>query len=244
MPTPAVTLRLKRFRQRFGIAAPKVVVRSHVPWTWLVLPAVLLALLLGALGWLIAQRNEAGTLGQEMEGLRRQLLLQREELNVLRSTAGTGKNVANIERATQLQLLGRIQGLEAQNAALKEDILLFERLIPAVGEGAALRIESFRVAREAHGRFRYRLLMAFQSDKQNPEFRGRLKLVINCVQAGKKIQTVLPESANNSPEYQIEIRHFLRREGVFELPDSAILQGVEAQVLQGDTLKYKRLAEL
>jgi hypothetical protein len=244
MPTPAVTLRLKRFRRRFGIAAPKVVVRSHVHWSWLVLPAVLLALLLCALGWLIAQRNEAGTLGQEVEELRRKLLVQGEELNVLRSTAGTGKNAANIERATQLQLLAKIQGLEVQNAVLKEDILLFERLIPVAGEGASIRIESFRVAQEARGGFRYRLLLAFQPDKQNPEFRGRLQLVINFTHAGKKMQLILPDKGETLAEYQLEIKHFLRREGGFELPGGADLQDVEARVLHGDTLKYKRLAQL
>lgn len=244
MPTPAVTLRLRRFRRRFGISAPKVVVRSHLPWPWLVLPALLLALLLGAIGWLLAQRSEAGSLGQELEVLRQQMLVQREELNILRSTAGTGQNTANIERATQQQLLGRIQSLEAQNAALKEDILLYERLIPVAGDGASIRVDTFRVAQEAQGRFRYRLLLAFQPDKQSPEFRGRLQLVINFTQAGKKLQQILPDKRESLAEYQLELKHFLRREGVFELPEGALLQDIEARILQGDTLKSKRLAQL
>jgi hypothetical protein len=36
----------------------------------------------------------------------------------------------------------------------------------------------------------------------------------------------------------------LRREGSFELPEGAVLIGVEARVLQGDTLKFKRMAQL
>jgi len=244
MPSPAITLKLRRFRRRFGIAAPKVVVRSHLPWTWFVLPAMLLALLLGALGWLIAQRSEAGALGQEMEGVRQQLQVQREELNVLRSTAGTGQNAVSIERASQQQLLVRIQSLEAQNSALKEDMLLFERLVPVAGEGASIRVEMFRVAQEGQGRFRYRLLFAFQPDRQNPEFRGRLQLLINFAHSGKKTQLLLPDKRESLPEYQIELKHFLRREGAFELPDGATLQDVEVRVLQGDTLKSKRLAQL
>ena len=59
MTNPAVTLRLKRFRRRFGITAPKVVVRSHVPWHWFAAPVALLLLFLGAIGWLVAQRDEA-----------------------------------------------------------------------------------------------------------------------------------------------------------------------------------------
>lgn len=218
--------------------------RSHLPWQWLVLPAVLLAFLAGALGWLVAGQNEAGTFGQDIEGLRQQMQAQREELNILRSTAGTGQNAVSIERATQQQLLGRIQGLEAQNAALKEDILLFERLIPVAGEGAAVRIENFRVAQEASGHFRYRLLLAFQPDKQSPDFRGRLQLVISFALSGKRGRILLPDKRETLAEYQLELKHFLRREGAFELPEGAVLQSVEARVLQGDTLKSKQLAQL
>jgi hypothetical protein len=208
-----------------------------------VLPVGLLALLLGAVGWLLAQRSEAGALGLEVEALRQQLLIQREELNVLRTTAGTGKNAANIERATQLQLLGKIQSLETQNAALKEDILLFERLIPVVGDSAAIRVESFRVARDDQGRYRYRLLLAFQPDKQNPEFRGRLQLAINFAREGGKGLLILPDKNEGLAEFQVEVKHFLRREGTFVLPEGAVLQDVEVRVLQGDTLKSKRVAQ-
>jgi hypothetical protein len=40
------------------------------------------------------------------------------------------------------------------------------------------------------------------------------------------------------------VKHVLRREGGFELPEGAVLIGVEARVLQGDTLKFKRMAQL
>ena len=210
----------------------------------MVLLALLLSLLVGAIGWLVAQRNEAGTLGQEMEGLRQQLVTQREELNILRSTVGTGQNAVNIERASQQQLLGKIQSLEAQNAALREDMLLFERLMPVAGGVASVRVESFRVTQEAQGRFRYRLLLAFQPDRQNPDFHGHLQLAVDFVLFGKRAQLLLPDKRETVSDYQLELRHFLRREGVFELPEGAVLQGVEARVLQGDTLKSKRLAQL
>lgn len=243
MPGPAVALKLRRFRRRFGVAAPKMVVRSHLPWSWFVLPALLLALMLGAIGWLVGQRNASGGFGQDLEGLRQQLQVQRDELNILRLSVGTGQNAVSIERATQLQLLGKIQSLEAENAALKEDMLLFERLIPVAAEGASVRVEIFRVSEEVRGRFRYRLLLAFQPDKQSPEFRGRLQLAISYTLAGKIMQILLPDGHENVTEYQLEFKHFLRREGVFELPDGALLRDVEARVLQGDTLKAKRLAQ-
>jgi len=229
-------------RRRFGITAPRVVVRSHFPWFWFALPALLMLLLLTA-AWFLVERKETGEVGRELAELRLQLQEQRDELLLLRASAGTGQNAVSIERATQRQLLARIEGLERENQALKEDMLLFERLIPVVGEEAVIRVENFRVINEGGGRYRYRILLAFQPGRQSPEFRGRLQLVVGFRQAAKDMQLTLPEKRDASNEYQLELKHFLRREGVFQLPAGAQLKGVEARVLQGDTLKVKRLAQ-
>lgn len=244
MPITAVALRLKKFRRRFGITASRVVVRGHLPRKWLALAATVLFLLLVILFWLIFRGNEAGVMGRELDILRQQLDEQREELNVLRSTAGTGQNAVSIERAAQQQLLVRLERLERENGVLKEDILLFERLVPVIGEEALVRIENFRVIRDAGGRYRYRLLLAFQPAKHSPEFRGRLQLAITFLLAGKELQLLLPDKRAAISDYQLEIKHFLRRESVFELPPGAELKAVEARVLQGDTLMSKRLAQL
>src|SRR5574343_14333 len=243
MPTPAVTLKLKRFRRRFGISAPRVVVRSHVPWQWIALPAGLLALLLGAAGWLVAQRDEAGQLGEEADRLRQQLTVQREELEMLRATAGTGKNAVNIERAAQQRLLSRIQSREAENAGLKQDILLFERLIPVAGEGASVRVENFRVFKESPKQYRYRLLVAYQPDKQSSEFKGRLEILVSYASGGRAGQLQLPGKRDGAGDYLLQVKHFLRREGSFQLPSGAVLQGVEARIMLGDTLKSRQLAQ-
>lgn len=243
MPTPAVSLKLRKFRRRFGIAAPKVVVRSHLPWQWLVLSALILVFLLALGGWVL-QRNETGEIGRELQELRLQLLSQHEELDLLRSTAGTRQNAMSIERATQRQLLARIKELEQESAALKEDMLIFERLIPVVGDETVLRIENFRVLNDEGMKYRYRLLIAFQPTRQNPEFVGRLQLAVVYLLAGREHQLLLPEKPSAAPEYHLNLKHFLRREGGFQLPDGARLKGVEAEILQGGTLISRKSAQL
>ena len=244
MPTAAAALKLKKFRRRFGITASRVVVRSHLPWQWLALAALAAFFLLAVLIWLVLRGNEAGVMGREADSLRQQLNEQSTELNLLRSTAGIGQNAVSIERAAQQQLLAKMESLERENRSLKEDILLFERLIPVMGDEAVVRVENFRVIRDTGVRYRYRLLLAFQPAKQNPEFRGRLQLAVTFLLAGKEQQLVLPGKRGTVGEYQLEIKHFLRREGAFELPQGAELKAVEARVLQGDTLMSKRLAQL
>jgi hypothetical protein len=85
-------------------------------------------------GWSVAQRNAHGEVGLDLDLLRQQLKIQRDELDQLKSSAETGNSAINIERAAQQQLLSRVRALELENAALKEDQLLFERLIPGVDE--------------------------------------------------------------------------------------------------------------
>ena len=244
MPTPAVTLRIRKFRRRFGILAPKVIVRSHLPMRWYVLSIVLFALLMISLGWLLAQRNEASELGRELEVSRQQLLLQSDELSVLRSSTGTEQSAVGIERAARQQLLSRVKVLESENAMLKEDMLLFERLIPATSESAVVRIENFRVAADVGGRYRYHLLMVYQPDKQLHEFRGFLQLEIQYTHSGRNARMLVPEARELRRDGLVEVRHFLRREGGFVLPTGAVLLGVEARLYQGDLLKSKRMAQL
>ena len=118
---------------------------------------------------------------------------------------------------------------------------MFERLIPGVDERASVRVENFRVVSDGAQRYRYRLLLVYQPDKQTPEFRGQLRLVVDYTKGGKPGQLILPEKQEG---LRVDVKHVLRREGSFELPEGAVLIGVEARVLQGDTLKFKRMAQL
>lgn len=246
MATPAVTLKLKKFRRRFGIAAPRVAVRPHVPWQWYVAAILGGGVLVAAIAWSVAQQGEASSLTKELDLTRGQLLAAQDELLRLRSTSGTEENAVQMERSAQQQLLGRIKILENENAGLREEISLFERLVPpADGNESVVRIERLRVVKESQsGQYRYRLLLGFQPSKQIREFRGRLQIRITLALAGKDQQVVLPGPKDAASEYLIEIRHFLRKDGVLSLPPEAKLKSIDALVFQGDTLKAKASAQL
>ena len=244
MASPAVSLKIRKFRRRFGITAPRVVVRTHVSWHWYAAGGALVALVFLMIVGLALQRGDAGAMETELESLRLQVRSLDEELLRYRATAGTERNAVQMERSTQQRLLDRVRALELENAVLKEDMLLFERLIPAAGEEGAIRLENFRVVSDGAQNLRYRVLISFHSGKQMPEFRGRLEFLVTFVQRGKSQEMVIPSRRERGGEFQVEVRNFLRKEGTFELPAGARLQSVEARVLQGDTLKARRVAQL
>ena len=244
MASPAVSLKIRKFRRRFGITAPRVVVRARVSWHWYAVGGALAALVVLMIVGLALQRGDAGAMETELESLRLQVRSLDEELLRYRATAGTERNAVQMERSTQQRLLDRVRALELENAVLKEDMLLFERLIPAAGEEGAIRLENFRVVSDGGQNLRYRVLISFHSGKQTPEFRGRLEFLVTFVQRGKSQEMVIPSRRERGGEFQVEVRNFLRKEGTFELPAGARLQSVEARVLQGDTLKARRVAQL
>ncbi len=244
MPTPAATLRIRKFRRRFGITAPRVVVRTHLSWSWYAGGAALILLLFLVIIWLFLQRGETVGMERELDDLRTQVRDLDGELLRLRSTAGTEQSAVQMERSTQQQLTSRIKVLELENIALKEDMRLFERLMPLAGNESAIRLESFRVVPDGRQRYHYRALLAFQSGKQAPEFRGRLQILVVFSVAGKRQEMLLPVKREDAGEFQVEVRGFLRKEGAFEIPAGSRLESVEARVLQGDTLKTKRMAQI
>jgi hypothetical protein len=244
MPTHAVTIKLKRFRQRFGVGTHSVVVRRYVSWRWYFIAAVLFLACIVAAFWFFLQRSEVGVINGELETLRLRVRKLDDELLLLRSTAGTEQNLVLLERSTQRLLLDRLKMLEAENAAFKEDISLFERLMPISGEEAVVRIENFLLYKDAENRFRYRLLVAFQPSKQAPDFKGSLQLALVYIVGEKEVQITLPGKRVDVLEFSVEIKHFWRKEGVVDLPAGAQLVRAEARILQGDTLRSKRIAQL
>lgn len=129
MTTPAVVQRFRRFRRRFGITAPRVAVRSYFGWQWYAIGLIALAIAVATAVWFLAQHGESSDLAQEIRELRSQLAERNDELIRLRAGAATEQSAAQMERSAQQQLVSRIKVLERENASLKEDISLFERLV-------------------------------------------------------------------------------------------------------------------
>lgn len=241
MPLVRKSFRFRKIRHRFGIAAPRVVIRTHWPLRWRLMlwaGGVILSCMLA--GLFLSAFDSAAIAG---EGVRRELELQRRELMLLRSVAGTGENAAVLERGVQRQLLEKIDSLERENAALREDVRLFERLLPAASSESQVTIGSFRVQSVGDSRYRYQLLLAFQSDRQTPDFKGHLQVVVDYVGGDGEGRLLLPDE-RNSVGYPLEIRHFVRREGEFVLPAGLRVRNVEVRILQGGTVRARQLAQL
>ena len=144
-------------RQRFGIAAPRVAVRTHVAWYWRWLGiAVALAFSAALAAWMYdAGRRFAGfdrsEVQQELGDLRRQIETSRAELERLRAVANAADSRLSIERTAQQKLAQQIKGLEQDNARLREELAIFESMLsPSDARSAqGLSVSRFKVEPDA-----------------------------------------------------------------------------------------------
>lgn len=254
MAGSGTTLRLKRLRQRFGIRAPKVAVRTHVAWYWRAAAVVaLLSVSLAGAAWVYdAGRSIAGfdskSSAEALAELRGRLALLEAELSSVRGVASAADSNLKIERAAQQQLALQVRSLEAENASLKQDLAFFEGLVPdnANGGEQGLRINRFRVEPEMPGgQYRYRMLLVHNASRQQKEFRGDLQFVLKVQQGGKDAMITYPSGSDpNVQRYRLEVKHFQRAEGVLPIPPGAVLKSVEVRILQEGVVRARQTINL
>jgi hypothetical protein len=211
-----------------SISAPRMIVRSHLPWP------VRWAVLALAFGFSAALALWAFEFGKDIAGLDRgakaelvqlrgEVQRLREERERVQSIANTADSLLKTERATQEKLTQQLRQAEAEALALKADLGFFERLLPASGEGLAVR--SLQAEQVQPGQLRYQFLL-MQSGKSPAEFKGRYEVQALGTLDGKPWALTLP----GGPQ-PISLRQYARVEGHLDHPLPAVVKAVQVRVL-------------
>lgn len=231
-------LKVRKFRKRLGVASRRVEVRTRWPFRWR-----LLVWCLGGVATVGVLVVLALTLGRYSDAAERCNVVMSEPVLLPRWVRGGGVEAAALEGGVRQQLLQRIENLERENAALKDDVRMFERLVPLDAGEASVRIGGFRVRRVGEGHYRYHLLFAYGAERPGQGFKGALQLLVVYRRGGGDDSLLLPDGRDIGG-YSLEIRHFVRHEGEFSLPVGAQLKSVEARVLQGGVIRAREIVSL
>lgn len=225
-------MRFKLLRRRLSISAPRVIVRSHLPWPlrWAVF-AVALGFSAAIALWAFEFGKDIAGLDrparQELVQLRAELAELREEAARAQAIAATADSLLTAERAAQERLAAQLRQAEADNLALKADLGFFERLLPVAGAGAGegLVVRGFQVEPLSPGELRYQLLV-MQSGKSPRPFEGRYELTLAGTRDGQPwTATPLPEAA------PLRVKQYVRLEGRASVPAGAVVKTAEVRVL-------------
>ncbi|ROZ77724.1 DUF6776 family protein [Ramlibacter sp. WS9] len=224
-------MRFRLLRRRLTISAPRMAVRSAMPWPLRWAGAAIV------LGFCAAIALWAFEFGKDIAGLesgnKEELLKLRGEMSKLRderdkaqSVFNTSASLITAEKATQERMIAQIKALEVENRALRDDLGFFEKLIPTHGaEGVAIRGLQAEVLSGSQLKWQ---ILVIQPVKNAPEFRGKLEVSIAGTLNGKPWMMELPGGAQ-----ALQFRQYRRIEGMVDLPAQAVVKNVSAKVVEG-----------
>ena len=224
-------MRWKLLRRRLSVTAPRMIVRSHLPWP---LRCVAVALVLGlsaAVGlWAFEFGKSIAGLDRddkaELVQLRLDVAALKSEREKTLSVANTAEGLLKAEKVAQEKLTQQLRQTETENLSLKNDLGFFERLLPT-GTTQGLTVRGFQAEVESPGRIKY-LLLLMQAGKTQPEFQGRCEVTMVGILDGKAWSAV----AGGAPQ-NILLKQSLRLEGMAEHPGSAVVKSVVVKVTDG-----------
>lgn len=249
-----LALTLRRLHSRFGIAAPRVAVRTHVPWYWRAAglgAALAIALALG--GWIYdAGRRFAGfdrdASENEIATLRETVSRLEAETARLSVVANAGESNLQIEKTTRDQMARQVQMLEEENVRLKESLAVFENLASGGTKSEVINLSRLRVEPDsAAGRYRYRVLASRQGVRTNQDFRGELQVYVTVLQppAGEGAMMIFPKPEDPDPSrFAVAFRNFRSLEGNFDVPAEARIKRVEVRLVQDGIVKASQSISL
>jgi hypothetical protein len=235
-------MRFRLLRRRLTISAPRMAVRSALPWPFRWAVAAIVLGFCAAIGlWAFEfGRNIAGLDGgakEELIKLRTEIAVVRQERDKAQSISNTSETLLIAEKSAHEQVMGQNKQLLEDNSSLRNDLGFFEALIPNAGaEGIAIR--GLQAEIQEGGRLKWQILV-MQPTKKAVEFNGRLELSFAGVQNGKPWMASLPEGPQT-----IKFRQYSRFEGVFMLPPQTIVKTVSAKIQEGSVTRAEHSVKL
>jgi hypothetical protein len=225
-------MRWKLLRRRLSISAPRMIVRSHLPWPlrWVVVAVALgfsaaIALWAFEFGKDIAGLDRGSK--EELAQLRAEVATLRDERERAQSIANTADSLLKAEKAAQERLAAQLKQAESDNLGLKADLGFFERLLPVAGAAEGLTVRAFQAELVAPGQIRYQLLV-MQNGKPTGTFEGRYELTLSGQLDGKPWTLAMP----GGPQ-PLQVKQYARVEGRIDHPAPAVVKTAQVRVLDG-----------
>jgi len=233
-------VRFRLLRRRLTISAPRMAVRSAMPWPlrWAV-AAIMLGFCAAIALWAFefgrdiaglenADQAEIPQLRAQVEALRTELDRAHEQRDQAQSIANTAGTLVAAEKASSERVNAQVKHLEAENRRLRDDLGFFEKLIPADSTDA-VAIRGLQAETVDNGKIRWQVLV-IQSKKNAPELIGKLEIMLTGLSNGKP----WTGSVSSTP---LKITQYGRLEGSLDIPAQVTVKGLTAKVVDGSTVR-------
>jgi lipopolysaccharide export LptBFGC system permease protein LptF len=228
----------RRVKRRFGISAPRLAVRPHIPWylRWsMTVPFVLGAL---ALAWWAYgsglelagfHRSEAE---QELAQLREQVAGLGSENAQLHDQVAQYERQLQIEQASSQEIARQLKVQSDENLSLQEDLAFFQNLTATRGKEGELGVHRLRLERDKMpGEYRLRMLLV-RGGQRAKEFAGSYQLVATVLENGQRTTRLFPQDASGNAQFQLGFKYYQRIEQGIQLSPDAQLESVQVRIFE------------
>lgn len=221
-------MRWKLLRRRLSVSAPRMIVRSRLPWPlrWAAVAIMFgfsAALALWAFEFGKQFAGLDGGAKEELATLRVELTRLREEHEQARQVSNTAESLLKAERTAQERLALELRQAESDKLTLQSELGFFQKLLPTGAEGIQLR--GLQAEAKAPGELRYQMLVV-QNGKDSADFNGRYELQLAGSLDGKAWVQTLPGGPR-----ALQVKQVARVEGLVEHPAAAVIKTVQVRVL-------------
>ncbi len=228
----------RRVKRSFGISAPKLSIRLHIPWylRWsMTLPFVLAAL--GLAWWAYGsglefagfQRGEAQ---EELKKLRVQVAKLSAENVQLNIQVAQYERKIQIEQASNQEVSKQQKALSDENISLKEDLVFFQNLTAMHGKEGELEVHRLRLERDKMpGEYHMRMLLV-QSGQRAKEFSGSYQLVATVMKNGQRTTLLFPKDTAGNSQSRLSFKYYQRVERSIQLPQDVQLESLQLRIFE------------
>lgn len=228
----------RRVKRSFGISAPKLSVRLHIPWylRWsLVIPFVLAAL---ALAWwaygngLELAGFQRGQTQEELSRLREQVAKLLAENKHMNDQVAQYERQIQIEQASSKETSKQLKNLSDENSRLQEDLAFFQNLTATRGKEGELGVHRLKLERDKMpGEYHLRMLLV-QSGQRAKEFSGNYQLIATVLQNGVKTTQLFPQNESGNTQFQLNFKYYQRIEQSIQLPQDIQLESIQIRIFE------------
>ena len=233
----------RRVRQQFSIDAPRMAVRSRLPWHWrAVVGASLLAVIAGMWWWGFDFGQIFGVVARK-ETEARIAALETENAGLRTENAQLrGKTMQQeIELAmtggAQASLSKQAQELSAENAQIKDELAFLQKLVADSNKQVGLSIQRLSVERERDDAWHYSVLLV-RGGGPKDDFEGKVTLQATLQPsapdgaAPPTIVTLPDEDPGSGAALTLKFKYYQRLEGTIPVPKGSVVRAVTVRAFE------------
>ncbi len=234
----------RRARQHFSIDAPRMAVRSHLPWPWRAVATVGLLVTVAGMWWWGFDFGQifGGLNRKEVESriatLQAENAKLRDEGAQLAAKSAQQESEIGIMTGTQATLSKQALELQRENSQIREELVFLQKLVADSSKQVGLSIQRLIVEPEREDAWHYSLLLV-RGGNPKDEFEGHLTLQVALQPAlagGSAMRPVILSLPDEQPgaaaALRLKFKYYQRLEGTIMVPRGAQVRSVTVRAFE------------